>query len=240
MRFNNTCFLIILLSYSIALFSKEIESTSYYNCQIPMDCFKLANKYLDDLDQMAGQDYSNKRFVSEDQANLAAAKKYGPAASDSFREPNWIVFKDNNYEMDAYGFTYPAVSKSYFRKSKKAAVVFDLFTFYINDKYQARTLGHVHYDDNDCFSATDLLNYIRKNGKFILLTRSGNLRYITYQILKDDYKVYRGKHLRKHIFKTHVNNTASERYFYNRVLDPSICGKYIGNIYETKPYFFLY
>ena len=143
----------------------------------PFLCESLANDFLDEWDSQAGKIYSENRYKSLDEANMEAAKIFGPASFLSQREPNWIVFKEKN-ASERYGFTYPAVSKRKQRKSNHSARVFDEFHAYKSVDEMAISMAHVHYDDNECFSYTDVRYFMGKNGEFYLLSATGILRTV--------------------------------------------------------------
>jgi hypothetical protein len=210
------------------------NSIEVYSCKAPMDCFESANHYLDQLDKKAGKEFSSKRYASENEANLVAAKMFGPAAFDSNREPNWIVFKDKKYTKGAYGFSYPAVSKSNQRRSNKAAVVFDQFFELKKTSYQARSLGHVHFNEYECFSWLDLESFIGKKGNFTLLSKSGEVWFINQSILQKDYMFTSSSGFKKYFRKRKKEIPRNQRINEWLKKKTSICGRSIGNIYNQN------
>ena len=231
--------LILIIAFSLAnlqaqSLNHEVESLGIYSCKAPLDCFESANQYLDQLDKKAGQEYSSKRYVSENEANLAAAKIFGPAAFDSNREPNWIAFKDKSKQNKAYGFTYPAVSKSNKRRSNKAAVVFDQFSNSKSSNFHARSLGHVHFSEHECFSSLDLKSFVSKKGNFVLLSKSGEVWIINQTILKKDYMYSKSSRLRKYYNKRKKEIPRRQRINEWVKRKTSICGRSIGNIYNQN------
>ena len=206
------------------------EDLELYQC-LHKNCSQKASDYLDFLDSKAGQVFSTSRYLTDDLANLAAAKVFAQASIAAQREPNWIVFKDNHTEK-SYGFTYPAVSRKNSRKSNKAGIVFDLFDLNKEENYIATTLGHAHYDKNKCFSYTDLKSFIGHQGKFVLLNYLGELWYVTNEMLINDYAIKRPKDIRKNISKVYSTKSKKEQALFYKKQETGVCGKYIGNIYH--------
>ncbi|HFC30734.1 MAG TPA: hypothetical protein ENJ44_06810, partial [Oceanospirillales bacterium] len=165
----------------------KFETTSF-ECDQSTDCSNKAKKFLSLLDLKVGKVYGHKRYASENEANIAAAKAYSKASVNALSEVNWITFKDSTNVRPSYGFTFPAVSNYKFSKSKGAARVFDSFMAQ-NLSFTPVSLGHSHYDNNECFSSVDLKSFIGKNGNFVLVTKSGNVSYLNKNILANKYNI---------------------------------------------------
>ena len=115
------------------------------------------------------------------------------------------------------------VAKKGDKKSSQPKRVGKLFDANNPGNLEARLLGHSHFDDNKSFSGTDLTSFAGRSGSFILLTKSGEVSFVTKQSLRNDFGLTNKKNVISYLRDIGVPKNTQ---------DTGVYGKSIGNIYD--------